>query len=37
MKRILKNILKYASINLICVSTITYYEINKLHNKSIKK
>jgi len=37
MKRILKNILKYASFNLICVGTITYYEINRLHNKSIKK
>lgn len=37
MKHILKKLLKYTSLNLICVGTITYYEINRLHNKSIKK
>lgn len=28
--------MKYTSFNLICVGKITYNEINRLHNKSIK-
>ena len=36
MRYILKNILKYGTLNLTLVSTICYFEINKIENNKTK-
>ena len=36
MRYILKNILKYGALNLTLVSTICYFEINKIENNKTK-